>query len=244
MKTLPSSSVQQAVLDAALELMAGRVAFAEMLSAGEHNPHVRVLARAPGLNAQMVEESARWRHLLSIRNTTTAADLRVSLPNNRARIANGLKMTSVFDWNGTSSGARALLHREEARAYHFGWAPMNLKIIDMSEVLLQGPDRDGHATVMAISAAGMLDAAMKYWRSVLATGSPAWVGAGGENQQFTPRQRRVLELMGQDLADQSIANLLGVSLRTVRYDIADILECLGVASRFAAGLRLGVDELA
>lgn len=241
MKT-PTPSARQAVLDAAAELQLGRSAFARTLVADDSNPYVRVLARDPGLNDQMMEQSARWQHLLSIRQPTTARDLRASLPNNRSCLAGGLSMTSLFDWHGTTPAARALLQREQPGVYYFAWAPLNLKVIDMAEVILQGPDENGLATVMAVRTPAMLRAAMTYWKAVLATAVPAWKSSDGRDGQFTARQRRVLELLSNDMTDQSIADLLGVSLRTVRYDVAGILETLGVTSRFAAGLHLGLSD--
>lgn len=88
----------------------------------------------------------------------------------------------------------------------------------------------------------MLRAAMTYWKAVLATAEPAWTSPDRTVGQFTSRQRRILELLSHDMTDQSIADTLGVSLRTVRYDVAGILETLGVTSRFAAGLHLGMTE--
>lgn len=230
------------MLDAAAELQLGRSAFARTLVADDSFPHVRVLARDPGLNDQMIEQSARWQHLLSIRQSTTARDLRASLPNNRSCLAAGLNMTSLFDWDGTTPAARALVQREQSGVYYFVWAPLNLKVIDMAEVILQGPDEDGHSTVMAVRTPAMLRAAMTYWKAVLATAVPAWNRSDGRDGQFTARQRRILELLSNDMTDQSIADLLGVSLRTVRYDVAGILETLGVTSRFAAGLHLGMGD--
>jgi DNA-binding NarL/FixJ family response regulator len=43
--------------------------------------------------------------------------------------------------------------------------------------------------------------------------------------------------MSRDLPDERIAEKLGISVRTVRYDISAIMAALGVRSRFAAGLR-------
>lgn len=211
-----------------------------MLTTGDHSPGVRILARGPALNDQMMEQSRAWRHLLSVRDATTAPNLRASLPNNRTCVAEGLQMTSLFDWNGTTSAARTLLRREQPGIYYFSWAPTNVKVIDMAEVILQGPDDNGHPTVIAVRTPEIVRAALNYWKVVLALAEPAWGGTESVGPTFTPRQRRILSLLGSDMGDQAIADLLGVSLRTVRSDIARILDSLGVSSRFAAGLQLGL----
>ena len=41
-----------------------------------------------------------------------------------------------------------------------------------------------------------------------------------------------------DTRDDAIAEALEVSVRTVRSDIADLMDALGVRSRFAAGARV------
>ena len=55
---------------------------------------------------------------------------------------------------------------------------------------------------------------------------------------LTSRQQQVVALLLSDLADEAVAASLGVSVRTVRSDVAAILAALGVKSRFAAGARL------
>jgi DNA-binding NarL/FixJ family response regulator len=59
--------------------------------------------------------------------------------------------------------------------------------------------------------------------------------AGGV--RLSSRQRHIIDLMSRDLSDERIAEKLGISVRTVRYDICAIMSALGVRSRFAAGLR-------
>jgi DNA-binding NarL/FixJ family response regulator len=60
----------------------------------------------------------------------------------------------------------------------------------------------------------------------------------GVLSDLTPRQRQVVALMADGLGDDAIATAIGVSTRTVRSDIAALLDLLGVRTRFAAGVRL------
>ncbi|MEU9130595.1 helix-turn-helix transcriptional regulator, partial [Kitasatospora sp. NPDC048540] len=50
----------------------------------------------------------------------------------------------------------------------------------------------------------------------------------------------IMELLAAGLKDESIARRLGMSLRTTRRHIADIMEELDAASRFQAGYRFAV----
>ncbi|MEU9101912.1 DNA-binding response regulator [Streptomyces sp. NPDC048361] len=49
--------------------------------------------------------------------------------------------------------------------------------------------------------------------------------------------RRILRMLGAGHTDESAARLLGMSLRTYRRRVADLMEVLGATSRFQAGLR-------
>lgn len=62
-------------------------------------------------------------------------------------------------------------------------------------------------------------------------------------RRLTPRQREVLELLGQGLSNKLIARRLSLSENTVRRHVQGILEHLGVASRAEAVIaarRLGL----
>lgn len=241
MRPVISSSGYQEVLDAAALLQLRRSDVLAQLAAGDRPDHVRVVGHGPRLNEQMMRESRQWKHLLSVRQVTTVEDLRTSLPNNRATLASGLKMTSLFDWAATTPAARSLLAQETPGVYYFTRAPLQLKVLNLREVLLQGPESDGQQSVIAVADPTVLAAAMRYWHAVLKNAVPTW-SEDDSADGFSPRQRRILEMMRQDLTDQRIADVLGVSLRTVRYEVAAVMTTLGVRSRFSAGVCLGAAD--
>lgn len=237
MSAFENSWEYQEVLDAAALLQLRRSNLLARLEKPPWPDWVRVVGQGPTLNEQMMRESHEWKHVLSVRQVTTAKDLRVSLPNNRRTLAAGLKMTSLFDWSATTPAARALLAGEPSGVYFFTRAPMQVKILNLREVLLQGPASLHQPCVVAVAEPAAFEAAMRYWHALLKHARPAWVGEGEEG--FSARQQHILEMMRQDLTDQAIADVLGVSLRTVRYEVAAVLAGLGVRSRFAAGVALG-----
>jgi DNA-binding NarL/FixJ family response regulator len=53
----------------------------------------------------------------------------------------------------------------------------------------------------------------------------------------TPQERDLLRLLGRGMTDASAARQLGVSLRTVRRMMAELMTRLDARSRFEAGLR-------
>ncbi|MGH3447607.1 MAG: DNA-binding response regulator [Nocardioidaceae bacterium] len=68
------------------------------------------------------------------------------------------------------------------------------------------------------------------WRHAV---SAPGLGSDGED---TP-QRQLLELLGRGAKDERIARMLGLSLRTVRRRVADLMAELDVDSRFQAGVE-------
>lgn len=63
--------------------------------------------------------------------------------------------------------------------------------------------------------------------------------AGGA--RLTPQERVVVRLMAGGLSDDRIARRMGIHRRTVQRTVAKLMERLGAASRFEAGLRLAQD---
>src|SRR5690606_39837840 len=55
--------------------------------------------------------------------------------------------------------------------------------------------------------------------------------------ELTTRERELLTLLSAGNTDESAAAQLGVSVRTVRRMVADIMDRLGARSRFQAGVK-------
>jgi DNA-binding NarL/FixJ family response regulator len=53
-------------------------------------------------------------------------------------------------------------------------------------------------------------------------------------EHLTPREREVLELVGQGLADKEIAVTLGTSVKTAQFHVANLLDKLGAQNRTEA----------
>ncbi|GAB3765760.1 hypothetical protein GCM10027600_14780 [Nocardioides ginsengisegetis] len=230
-------AARQAVLDAAALLQVRRSQVAAALSRGE-DVEAQVMARGiDGTNDWMMRAAYDWRELCSVRPAATVAQLRVSLPNNRALLERGLRMVSLFDYDRLDRGARLLLAGEGSECYRFAFATVQMKIVDRRTVLLQGPFVDGEPTVMAVQSPACLAAARGYWEAVVAS-SFSTSEEPGQVDGLTPRQQQIVAMLATDARDEVVAATLGVSVRTVRSDIAALMEALGVRSRFSAGLRL------
>ncbi|MFI2364635.1 helix-turn-helix transcriptional regulator [Promicromonospora sp. NPDC019610] len=198
----------------------------------------RILGRGTReINENMAEAAGTWRTLESIRSSGTVQQLATSLPNNAHFVEHGLRMTSVWNHSGLDPEARLMLSGEDPALYLFGFAPLQTKIIDGTSVLLDGPSLGGDPTVIEVRDDACLSAARSYWDAVLATTYPCDAETAAL-VDLTPRQRRIVTLMLTSSSDDQIARKLGVSVRTVRADIAAVLDLLDAPTRFVAGLRL------
>lgn len=204
-----------------------------------HQPvAARVLGRgSEAINRSLVAIAGSWRTLESVRHSGTVGQLRTSLPNNAYLIERGLRMTSLWNYSGLDSESRLILSGEDPTMYFFGFAPLQMKIIDRTSVLLDGPVLQGKPTVIEVRDAACLCAARAYWDAVLGTTYPCDAETA-TLADLTLRQRRIVTLMLTSSSDEQIAQKLGVSVRTVRADIAAVLDLLDAPTRFVAGLRL------
>lgn len=232
--------VKQPVLDAAAVLQLLRSELVAELTRGDPSAGT-VLAVGAAMNPYLQRHAPGWRELLSVRTSTVSEQLRISLPVNRRLLEADLHMVSVFDYEGADPQSRLLLSNEELGDYRFGFAPVQMKIVDRRQILLQGPEVNGEPSVMAVTSGPCVEAAWRYWDAVLAT-SIAAAEVRPRPTHLTARQQQVVALLADDLGDEAIAATIGVSVRTVRTDIAAVLDTLGVKSRFAAGLRLRLES--
>lgn len=233
-----SSEAIQAVLDAAAVLQMRRTEAAALAARGELADGEVVAVGTAAANDWLHSESTSWHENLSVRPTASTSHLRASLPINRARTESGIRMVSVFDYHGLDTDARLLLANEPNGDYLFSKAPVQMKIVDRRFVILEGPVIDGSMSLMTISSRAGMDAAWRYWDAVVAAAVPVEDAGISDLAHLTRRQRQVVALMAADLGDEAIAASLGVSVRTVRTEVAAVLAALGVKSRFAAGVRV------
>lgn len=204
----------------------------------ESLPHTRITATgALEINRWLFEEAPRWKDMLSVRPWGRVEELRVTLPRNRRFVADGNRMVSVFDYQGTTPQARLLLSAEKSGRYLFAYAPLQIKIADNRRVVLDGPVVDGEPSIMLTSEPTILAAAHAYWRAVLDSSFPC-SEAPERVAHLTDRQRQVMAFLSTDISDEQIAAAIGVSVRTVRADIARVMALLGVRSRFSLGQAL------
>ncbi len=236
--TRMSPEAIQAVLDAAAVLQVRRSEAAAQAARAELTGGELVAVGNAAIQDWIQAAAPEWRENLSVRPTGSLTQLRASLPLNRTFIEAGARMVSVFDYFGLDTDARLLLANEPTGDYLFGRAPVQMKIINRSFVLLDGPSIGGSTSLMAMHSPPCMEAAWRYWDAIVASAIPVEDAGISHLGVLTRRQRQIVALLAADLGDEAVAASLGVSVRTVRSEVAAILAALGVKSRFAAASRL------
>lgn len=105
--------------------------------------------------------------------------------------------------------------------------PCRLVIIDAAVAVAAGPGTTGVA--MVVSEPALV-------RNLVCLFEATWTDCAPPAPDApTPGERNLLALLATGRTDESIARSLGLSVRQVRRRTAQLLERLGVTSRFAAG---------
>jgi DNA-binding CsgD family transcriptional regulator len=112
-----------------------------------------------------------------------------------------------------------------------------LVIVDRRVALLPFDPNDSRKGIVQAEEPGIV-AAMVAWFEEIWTSATPIDSVPAENEDgVTPQERELLRLLGQGLTDEMASRRLGVSLRTTRRMMAEIMGRLGAQSRFEAGKR-------
>ncbi|WP_217214014.1 helix-turn-helix domain-containing protein [Streptomyces sp. AC550_RSS872] len=114
--------------------------------------------------------------------------------------------------------------------------PMRMILSDHSAAVIPIHADDSRQGALLIRYPSMVRALVELFDIVWASAVP--LGAGPQNAPEdapTIREAALLRMLADGLTDEGIARKMGVSLRTVRRNTADLQKRLGVQSRFQAG---------
>lgn len=158
----------------------------------------------------------------------------------RAMLDRGVRIRTLYHhtarFNGPSQAYVAELSTRgaEYRTLHelFG----RLIIVDRETAFIPAPGHDGQGAILISEppvVAYLYDIFELAW-----THARPFVDATGRAMEAVSRElhRTILRLLADGLKDEAIARRLGMSLRTTRRHVADILSELNVSSRFQAGV--------
>lgn len=114
--------------------------------------------------------------------------------------------------------------------------PLSALLIDGTAAVLPGTGGESASGATLFTLPSVVGTTVELFERVWASTAPLR-RAGTEAGELTMREHEILVLLAAGRTDESVAALLGVSVRTVRRLVAGLMEQLGARSRFEAGVK-------
>lgn len=171
------------------------------------------------------------------------AALREALPRDLALLDRGVRMRSLYQ-HATRFDQPTRVHAEQL-------IEAGAEIRTLPEVLPQLIIVDGALALLPASSGGaliirepdLLGYLLTVFERDWENATPFASGPQAAHDVTKTMKQSILVLLAKGLKDESIARRLGISLRTCRRHVSDLLDSLGAHSRFEAGVvaeRLGL----
>ncbi|MDI3390700.1 LuxR C-terminal-related transcriptional regulator [Streptomyces sp. B-S-A8] len=121
--------------------------------------------------------------------------------------------------------------------------PFRFILVDRVQALVPALHTNSSKAMMVLRGEAVTALLVKVFEMCWASAAPLEAAEPGQESELSSQQLWVLRLMSTGRKDEAIARELGVSVRTLRRVMADLMARLGVESRFQAGItaaRLGL----
>jgi DNA-binding CsgD family transcriptional regulator/sugar-specific transcriptional regulator TrmB len=115
--------------------------------------------------------------------------------------------------------------------------PPRMIVADRRVALLPIDPDNTRKGVLVITSPGIVASLLVLFEQAWEIATPLGADREPDRQGVTAQERALLKLLGQGLTDDAAAARLGVSPRTARRTMAELMERLGARSRFEAGLK-------
>ncbi|WBP87931.1 LuxR C-terminal-related transcriptional regulator [Kitasatospora cathayae] len=169
-------------------------------------------------------------------------DLDAARGQDLAALARGVTMHSLFqdaarNHAHVATFAHTLLsHGGEVRTAPT--VPQRMVIIDRAQALVPIDPTDNRKGALHVTEPGIVTALLELFDQAWNTAVPLGAGRPDDPETgLTDHERELLRLLGTGLTDEAAGQRLGIADRTVRRQMASIMERLGASSRFEAGIK-------
>ncbi|MGD9486163.1 LuxR C-terminal-related transcriptional regulator [Streptomyces sp. TRM70308] len=117
--------------------------------------------------------------------------------------------------------------------------PVRMTIADRSAAVVHAPSDDGSPAAELVTSPALVTALYALFQREWAAARPAEAPPRRRETGLTDQEHALLELLREGLTDEMAARRLGVSPRTVRRTMSELLTRTGVRSRFQIGVVTG-----
>jgi DNA-binding CsgD family transcriptional regulator/sugar-specific transcriptional regulator TrmB len=115
--------------------------------------------------------------------------------------------------------------------------PPRMILADRRTVLVPIDPANTRKGALYLTGSGFVDSMLALFDQVWEIATPLGAAREPAREGISAQERALLDLLGQGLTDEAAAVRLGVSTRTARRMMADLMERLQARSRFEAGLK-------
>ncbi|MGW8696190.1 LuxR C-terminal-related transcriptional regulator [Streptomyces eurythermus] len=171
------------------------------------------------------------------------ASLDASRPLDEQALARGVQLLTVYQDSARNDPATFAyarwLSEQGGQVRTSPVLPPRMLIFDRRTAVVPIDPANTRLGALCTSAPGIVASLLalfeQTWESAVPLGADRRRPAGEE--EVTPAERELLKLLASGMTDEAAGKRLGVSLRTVRRQMAALMERLHASSRFEAGLK-------
>ncbi|CRK58751.1 regulatory protein [Alloactinosynnema sp. L-07] len=153
----------------------------------------------------------------------------------RENLLRGVRYRVLFPDSARLTSASSKLAKAGADVRTVAEVPMDALVIDGTTAVLTA-DRS-YAGVAVFQLPSVVTANVELFERIWPVAVPVGPAESARDSVLTDRERELLSLLCSGSTDESAAARLGISVRTVRRMVADIMHRLGARSRFQAGVK-------
>ena len=169
-------------------------------------------------------------------------DLDAARTQNLAVLDRGVAMHTLYQDHARTHAhiethAHALLmHGGEVRTAPT--IPQRMVIVDRAHALVPIDPANTRKGALHVTEPGIVNALLNLFEQAWNTAVPLGATRPDDPETgLTPHEQELLRLLGSGLTDEGASQRLGVTDRTIRRQMASIMERLGATSRFEAGIK-------
>jgi DNA-binding CsgD family transcriptional regulator/sugar-specific transcriptional regulator TrmB len=172
----------------------------------------------------------------------SAASLEASRPLDEAALERGVDVQTLYQdsvRNDQATYAYAQwLTRQGGQVRTAALLPPRMVIVDRHTVLVPIDPADTRAGALCTTEPAIVASLLAVYDQAWACAVPLGADRTRDDETgLSGTERDILLLLGQGLTDEAAAKRLGLGLRTISRQMAGLMERLGAASRFEAGLK-------
>ncbi|WP_262706017.1 MULTISPECIES: helix-turn-helix transcriptional regulator [Streptomyces] len=142
-----------------------------------------------------------------------------------------------FRGDSTELGAARWLASLGGRIRTVPVLPTPMALVDEHIALVPLDPEDATRGALELNGHEAVAALRTIFEHFWVTATPWDEPAQRDREGLSPRERDLLRLLASGFTDESMCRKLGISLRTVRRAVADLMARLGAHSRFEAGVQ-------